>query len=69
MLFENQIFGKFSENVSDIYKLCNEMKLNGLVSKPIGSNALRFSPPLIITEAQLREGIDIIVKSINEYSN
>lgn len=45
------------------------MKLNGLVSKPIGANALRFSPPLIITEAQMREGIDIIVKTINEYSN
>lgn len=58
-----------TKNVSDIYKLCNEMKLNGLVSKPIGANALRFSPPLIITEAQMREGIDIIVKTINEYSN
>lgn len=45
------------------------MKLNGMISKPIGANALRFSPALIITEAQLREGIDIIVKCINEYSD
>lgn len=45
------------------------MRINGLVSKPIGNNALRFSPALIITEQQLREGLDIIVKSINEFKN
>jgi ornithine--oxo-acid transaminase len=57
------------KGVSDIYKLCNQMKLNGMVSKPIGSNALRFSPALIITEQEMREGIDIIVNSINDFKN
>lgn len=45
------------------------MKTNGLISKPIGSDALRFSPPLILTEEQLREGIDIIVNTINNFTN
>lgn len=40
-----------------------------MISVPIGSNALRFSPPLIITEEQLREGIDINVKAINNFNN
>lgn len=55
--------------MTDVYKLCNEMKLNGLVSKPIGSVTLRFSPALIITEEQLREGLDIIVDTINNHVN
>jgi len=57
------------KGVTDVYKLCNEMKSNGLVSKPIGSGALRFSPALIITEEQLRDGIDIIVNTINNHSD
>ncbi|XP_060858058.1 ornithine aminotransferase, mitochondrial-like [Metopolophium dirhodum] len=52
-----------------VYKLNNELKTNGLISKPIGSDALRFSPPLIITEEQLRAGIDIIVNTINNFNN
>lgn len=40
-----------------------------MISKPIGAGALRFSPPLIITEAQLREGLDIIVNTINDFKN
>ncbi|CAI6353298.1 unnamed protein product [Macrosiphum euphorbiae] len=51
-----------------VYKLNNELKTNGLISKSIGSDALRFSPPLIITEEQLREGIDIIVNTINDFN-
>lgn len=58
-----------TKGVTDVYKLCNEMKSNGLVSKPIGSSALRFSPALIITEEQLREGLDIIVNTINNHVN
>jgi len=59
----------FTEGVSNVYKLNNELKSNGMISKPIGSGALRFSPPLIITETQLREGIDIIVNTINDFKN
>ncbi|XP_050529548.1 ornithine aminotransferase, mitochondrial [Daktulosphaira vitifoliae] len=44
------------------------IKENGLVTKPIGNNILRFSPALTIKENELREGIDIIVKTINATS-
>uniref|UniRef100_A0A2S2NUQ7 Ornithine aminotransferase n=1 Tax=Schizaphis graminum TaxID=13262 RepID=A0A2S2NUQ7_SCHGA len=57
------------KGISNVYKLNNELKSNGMISKPIGSSALRFSPPLIITEKQLREGIDIIVNTINNFNN
>ncbi|XP_050439140.1 ornithine aminotransferase, mitochondrial [Adelges cooleyi] len=45
------------------------IKENGLVTKPIGTNMLRFSPPLTITESELRQGIDIIVNTINGLSS
>lgn len=56
-------------SITNIYNLNNQLKSNGMVTKPIGSSALRFSPALIIKEEQLREGLDIIVKTINAYSD
>lgn len=58
-----------SGSITNIYKLNNQLKANGMITKPIGSSALRFSPALIINEQQLREGLDIIVKTINAYSD
>ena len=39
---------------------------NGLLAKPTHGDKIRFAPPLIITETQLWECIDIIKKSFNE---
>lgn len=55
----------------DIQELLNaetvsmELKKNGLLAKNIRDHILRFSPPLCITEEQLRAGIDILVNTIN----
>lgn len=42
------------------------MKLaeNGLLAKPTHTNIIRFAPPLVITEEQLKECIEIIKKTI-----
>jgi len=42
------------------------MKENGLLAKPTHDTIIRFAPPLIITEAQLNEAVDIIEKSFAE---
>lgn len=41
------------------------LKDRGLVAKQMRDTIIRFSPALMITEEQLREGIDIIVDTIN----
>ncbi|MEJ7823329.1 MAG: aminotransferase class III-fold pyridoxal phosphate-dependent enzyme, partial [Chitinophagaceae bacterium] len=47
------------------WKLCLELKENGLLAKPTHGDKIRFAPPLIITKDQLFDGIEIIKKSLN----
>lgn len=51
-------------NDKTAWDVCVEMAKNGLLAKPTHEHIIRFAPPLVITEEQLREGIDIIKKSI-----
>lgn len=46
------------------WKLCIELKENGLLAKPTHGDKIRFAPPLVITETQIRECIGIIEKSL-----
>jgi len=45
------------------------MKLldNGLLAKPTHTNIIRFAPPLVITEKQILECVDIIKTTINGF--
>jgi len=49
----------------EAWDVCERMAENGLLAKPTHKHIIRFAPPLVITEAELREAMDIIVKSIN----
>jgi ornithine--oxo-acid transaminase len=40
------------------------MKDMGLLAKPTHGNIIRFAPPLVISEQQLREAIAIIKEAI-----
>jgi len=46
------------------WKLCLELKENGLLAKPTHGDKIRFAPPLIITKEQLMECMGIIEKSL-----
>lgn len=50
------------------WDVCVALKNNGLLAKPTHEHIIRFAPPLVITEKQLREAIAIIVKTIEELS-
>ncbi len=56
------------KNGKDAWAICLKMKENGLLAKPTHGHIIRFAPPLIITEEQLKEAVDIIKKSILEIS-
>ena len=47
------------------WKLCLELKENGLLAKPTHGDKIRFAPPLIITEEQILECVAIIKKSLS----
>lgn len=55
------------DNSSDneiAWKICLELKNNGLLAKPTHGNIIRFAPPLVITEKQLDQCIDIIIHTL-----
>ena len=50
------------------WDVCLKLKDNGLLAKPTHDHIIRFAPPLVITEAQVREGIDIIQRSFAAFA-
>lgn len=49
------------------WNICIEMAKNGLLAKPTHGNIIRFAPPLLINESQIKEAVDIIAKSLKEF--
>jgi len=52
------------KNGFEAWDVCVKMKEMGLLAKPTHGNIIRFAPPLVITEKQLREAISIIKEAI-----
>jgi ornithine--oxo-acid transaminase len=48
----------------EAWDLCLKMAENGLLAKPTHQHIIRFAPPLVITEEELREAVEIIRSSI-----
>ncbi len=48
------------KNGKEAWDVCLAMKDLGLIAKPTHGHIIRFAPPLVITESQLREAIAII---------
>ncbi|MBN2773289.1 MAG: ornithine--oxo-acid transaminase [Prolixibacteraceae bacterium] len=48
------------------WDVCLAMKENGIIAKPTHEHTIRFTPPLTITEEQLREAIGLIKKTFKE---
>jgi len=51
-------------NGVEAWDICVKMKDMGLLAKPTHGNIIRFAPPLVITETQLREALEIIKSAI-----
>jgi ornithine--oxo-acid transaminase len=51
------------------WDICLKLMANGLLAKPTHKNIIRFAPPLVITEEQLLECVEIIKKTIKEFEN
>lgn len=56
------------EHSQKAWNICVRLAENGLLAKPTHGNIIRFAPPLVINETQLRECIDIISNTILEFS-
>ncbi len=55
------------KNGKTAWDVCVALKNNGLLAKPTHDDIIRFAPPLVITEDQIREAINIIKKTMDEF--
>lgn len=49
------------------WDVCVAMKENGVIAKPTHGHIIRFAPPLIITEEQLREAMNLIKHTFRQF--
>ncbi len=52
------------KNGKEAWDVCLKLRDNGLLAKPTHGDIIRFAPPLVMTEDQLIDCIDIIKKTI-----
>ena len=52
----------------EAWDVCIKMRDNGLLAKPTHGDIIRFAPPLVISEGQLMEAIEIIKESILSFN-
>jgi len=56
------------EDEEKAFKICLKMAENGLLAKPTHGHIIRFAPPLVINEKQIKEACSIISETIkSEY--
>ena len=56
-------------NKDAAWELCLALKENGLLAKPTHGDKIRFAPPLIITQQQMEECINIIHQSLKIFNH
>lgn len=63
----NAVVVNDSPESSTAWDICVMLKDNGLLAKPTHGNIIRFAPPLVMTEDELLECVNIIRKTIVQY--
>jgi ornithine--oxo-acid transaminase len=54
------------ENPEAAWDLCLHLKELGVLAKPTHGDKIRFAPPLIITEVQIKEAVNLIGKGLEQ---
>ena len=63
----NAIIINDHEESDTAWNICLKLRDNGLLAKPTHGNIIRFAPPLVMTETQLLECVDIITKTLKAF--
>jgi len=63
----NAIVINCGEDSDLAWEICLRFRDNGLLAKPTHGNKIRLAPPLVMTEEQIQECLEIIEKSLNDF--
>ena len=55
------------ESSETAWNICLDLRDNGLLAKPTHGNIIRFAPPLVMTEDQLIDCVNIITNSLKSF--
>lgn len=56
-----------SEDSDTAWNICLRLRDNGLLAKPTHGNIIRFAPPLVMNEEELRDCVSIIINTLKEF--
>lgn len=63
----NAIVINDDEESETAWNICLALRDNGLLAKPTHGNIIRFAPPLVMTQEQLLDCVNIIVKTLKQF--
>ena len=63
----NAILINDTEDSDTAWNICLALRDNGLLAKPTHGNIIRFAPPLVMTENQLMDCVNIITKTLKQF--
>lgn len=63
----NAIVINDEEEGDTAWNMCLVLRDNGLLAKPTHGNIIRFAPPLVMTEEQMLDCINIIIKTLKQF--
>ncbi|TPG34047.1 ornithine--oxo-acid transaminase [Flavobacterium pectinovorum] len=63
----NAIVINCGEDSDLAWEICLRFRDNGLLAKPTHGNKIRLAPPLVMTEEQIQECLEIIEKSLEDF--
>ncbi|PKA84319.1 ornithine--oxo-acid transaminase [Ulvibacter sp. MAR_2010_11] len=63
----NAIVINDTEESDTAWNICLKLRDNGLLAKPTHGNIIRFAPPLVMNETQLRDCVAIIIATLTEF--
>lgn len=63
----NAIVINDTEESDTAWNICMRLAENGLLAKPTHGNIIRFAPPLVMNEEQLKDCVSIIIATLKEF--
>lgn len=63
----NAIVINDSPDSTTAWNICVKLKENGLLAKPTHGNIIRFAPPLVMSEEQLLQCVEIITRTLKKF--
>jgi ornithine--oxo-acid transaminase len=63
----NAILINDTEDSTTAWDICMALKKNGLLAKPTHGNIIRFAPPLVMTQDQLLDCVEIIKQTLSNF--